>query len=103
MKLHIRKGDRVRVLSGKDRGEEGEVMVVYPKKQRAIVGGINIIRKAIRPDQNNPDGGIVEQEATIHISNLMLVEGGKTTRTGRQKNEKGKGLVRVSKNTGKIV
>lgn len=103
MKLHIRKGDRVRVLSGKNRGDEGEVLVVMPVKQRAIVEGVNIIRKAIRPDQNNPDGGIVEQEASIHISNLMLLEGGKPTRTTRVKNENGKGWVRVSKKTGKTV
>lgn len=103
MKLHIRKGDKVRVLSGKDRGKEGEVLVVYPHKQRAIVEGVNIVRKAIRPDQTNPNGGIVDQEASIHISNLMLLEGGNPVRTGRQKNEKGKGWVRVSKKTGKSV
>ena len=103
MKLHIRKGDRVRVLSGKNRGKEGEVLVVYPQKQRAIVEGVNIVKKAIRPDQSNPNGGIVEQEAPIHISNLMLLEGGTPTRTGRIKNENGKGWLRVSKKTGKTV
>jgi large subunit ribosomal protein L24 len=103
MKLHIRKGDKVKVLSGKDRGKEGEVLVVYPNKQRAIVEGVNIVRKAIRPDQNNPNGGVVDQEASIHISNLMLLEGGTPVRTGRLKNEKGKGWVRVSKKTGKSV
>ncbi|MEZ4688616.1 MAG: 50S ribosomal protein L24 [Bacteroidia bacterium] len=101
--MHIRKGDKVKVLSGKDRGKEGEVLVVYPQKQRAIVEGVNIVRKAIRPDQTNPNGGVVDQEAPIHISNLMLLEGGTPVRTGRQKNENGKGWVRVSKKTGKSV
>jgi large subunit ribosomal protein L24 len=103
MKLHIRKGDRVRVLCGKDRGKEGEVLVMYPHKQRAIVEGVNIVRKAIRPDQTNPNGGVVDQEASIHISNLMILEGGTPIRTGRVKNENGKGWVRVSRKTGKSV
>lgn len=103
MKLHIRKGDRVRVLSGKDRGKEGEVLLVFPQKNRAIVEGVNVIRKAIRPDQTNPNGGIVDQEASIHTSNLQLLEGGAPVRTGRIKNESGKGWIRVSKKTGKSV
>jgi len=103
MKLHIKKGDTVRVLSGKDRGQQGRVLVVFPQKQKAIVEGINMVYKHRRPDQQNPQGEIVEQEAPIHISNLMLLAGGEPTRTGRVKNEDGKGWLRVSKKTGEIV
>lgn len=103
MKLHIRKGDNVRVLSGRDRGREGRVMVVYPQTQKAIVEGINVIQRHLRPDQDNPQGGIVEREAPIHISKLMLLEGGTPTRTGRKKSENGKGWVRYSKKTGEII
>jgi large subunit ribosomal protein L24 len=104
-KLHIRKGDTVRILSGSDRGKEGKVLRMMPAKERAIVEGINIVSKHMRPSQKNPDGGIVEQEASIHISKLMLIDP-KTkqpTRTGRKVNEAGKGWVRVSKKTGEIV
>lgn len=102
-KLHIKKGDTVRVLSGKDRGREGRVLVVFPATQKAIVEGINIVYKHRRPDQQNPQGEIVEQEAGIHISKLMLVANGEPTRTGRVKNEDGKGWIRISKKTGEIV
>ena len=72
-KLHIKKGDNVRVLSGVYRGQEGQILKIYPKTQRAIVEGINLISKHVRPSQQNPDGGIIEQEGTIHISNLMVI------------------------------
>lgn len=104
-KLHIRKGDTVRILSGADRGKEGKVLRMMPATQRAIVEGMNIITKHMRPSQQNPDGGIVEQEAPIHIAKLMLIDP-KTkqpTRTGRKVNETGKGWVRVSKKSGEIV
>lgn len=104
-KLHIRKGDTVRILSGTDRGKEGKVLVVYPATERAIVEGMNIITKHMRPTQENPDGGIVEQEAAIHTSKLMLIDPNtkQPTRVGRRKNENGKGWVRYSKKTGEIV
>ncbi len=104
-KLHIRKGDTVRILSGADRGEEGKVLRMMPSKGRAIVEGINLVTKHQRPTQKNTEGGIIEQEAPIHISKLMLIDP-KTkqpTRTGRIKNESGKGWVRVSKKSGEIV
>lgn len=104
-KLHIRKGDTVRILSGANRGEEGKILRMLPAKERAIVEGMNMITKHVRPTQKNPDGGIIEQEAPIHISKLMLIDP-KTkqpTRTGRIKNESGKGWVRVSKKSGEIV
>ena len=103
MKLHIKKGDKVRVLSGKDRGEEGEVLLVLHAKNRAIVEGVNMMTKAVRPDQQNPDGGIIQQEAAIHTSNLMLLEKGAPTRTGRMKSENGKGWERYSKKTGEKI
>ncbi len=102
-KLHIKKGDTVRVLCGKDRGATGRVLLVFPDKYRAIVEGVNMVRKHVKPNQQSPQGGIVEQEASIHLSNLMLMEGNTPTRTGRMKNEEGKGWVRYSKNTGNPV
>ena len=102
-KLHIKKGDTVRVLSGRDRGREGRVQVVYKKDQRAIVEGMNMVTKHRKPDLNNPQGSVVQLEAPIHISNLMLVDpkSGEPTRIGRTKTDKG--WVRVSKKTGEII
>jgi large subunit ribosomal protein L24 len=102
-KMHIRKGDTVRVLCGQDRGEEGRVLRVFPKKGTAIVEGIRLVSKHMRPSQENPNGGIVQKEAPIQVSNLMLVEGGTPTRTGRKKSETGIGWERYSKNTGEII
>ena len=72
-KLHIKKDDTVVVLSGKDRGKQGVVLEIYPKKQRAIVEGVHIITRHLRPSQMG-EGGVVEREGTIHISNLKKVE-----------------------------
>ena len=104
-KLHIKKDDLVRVLSGKDRGKEGRVMVVFPNEHRAIVEGVRVVRKHQRPHQRDPAGGIIEQEAPIHVSNLMLIDpSSKTpTRVGRQKREDGKGWVRYAKKSGEII
>ena len=110
-KLHIRKGDRVRVLSGKDRGKEGKVQSIVTNKDRfngevtkkAIVEGINMVTKHQKPNQANPQGAIIQIEAPIHASNLMVVHGGSPTRISRQKAENGKGWVRVSKKTGEII
>ena len=73
-KLHIKKNDTVVVLSGQDRGKQGVVLDVFPKKQRAIVEGVNIIIRHLRPNQAG-QGGIVEREGTIHISNLKKIDG----------------------------
>lgn len=73
-KLHIRKDDLVLVLSGQDRGKQGVVLEVYPKKNRAVVEGINFVTCHLRPNQMG-QGGIVEREGTIHISNLKKVDG----------------------------
>lgn len=72
-KLHIKKDDTVVVLSGKDRGRQGVVLEVYPKKQRAVVEGVHFVKRHLRPSQMG-EGGVVEREGTIHISNLKKVE-----------------------------
>ena len=78
----IKKGMIVRVISGAHRGEEGKVLFVSPKRKRIIVEGVNFIKKSTRPTQENPNGGIVEKEASLHISNVMVLQGGKVSRIG---------------------
>lgn len=101
-KLHIKKGDTVYVNTGVDKGKTGRVLEVVIEKQRAVVEGINMVSKSAKPSAKNPQGGIVKQEAAIHISNLNPVEGGKPVRVGRKLNADGK-LVRISKKTGKEI
>ena len=85
-KLHIKKGDTVYVNAGNDKGKTGKVLEVIPSKDRAIVEGINIVSKHTKPSPKNPQGGIVKQEAGIHISNLQVVDPttGAATRIGRK-------------------
>ncbi len=78
----IKKGMIVRVISGAHRGSEGKVLFVSPKRKRIIVEGVNFIKKSARPTQENPKGGIVEKEASLHISNVMVLQGGKVSRIG---------------------
>lgn len=101
-KLHIKKGDKVVVIAGANRGKTGDVLQVFPLKNRAIVEGVNIVKKHTKPSNDNP-GGINEVAAPVHISNLMLVDpkSGKPTRIGRKEVE-GK-LVRYSKKSGEII
>jgi large subunit ribosomal protein L24 len=73
-KLNVRTGDKVKVLSGKDRGKEGKVLAVNRKHGRALVEGVNLMKKAVRPSETNPEGGISELESTLHVSNLKVVE-----------------------------
>ncbi len=103
-KLHIKKGDNVVVLSGESKGQKGKVLEVFAEKQRAIVEGVNLVSKHAKPNADNPQGGIVKQEAAIHISNLMVVDPstGNPTRIGRKENEKGN-LVRYSKKSGEEI
>ena len=104
MKLHVKKGDTVLVLSGNDKGKQGKVMSVDLKSQRAIVEGVRIISKHTRPNAEHPQGGIIKQEAPIHISNLMVVDkSGKPTRIGHKKDEKTGKSIRYSKRTGEII
>ncbi len=94
----------VYVTTGRDRGAKGKVLEVFPSKNRAIVEGVNMVSKHVKPSAQNAQGGIVKQEASIHVSNLMLLdpETGKPTRIGRRRNEKGK-LVRYSKKSNKEI
>ena len=98
-KLHIKVGDTVKVLSGNSRGQEGKILVIDKKKDRAVVEGQNMIKKHMKPSASNPQGGIVEKESGIHISNLMVVQNGTASRVGRKLNDAGK-LVRYSKKSG---
>ena len=104
VKLHIKKGDMVFVNAGDSRGQQGKVLSVDAAKQRAIVEGVNLVKKATKPNAKNPQGGIVEQEAPIHISNLQLLDpqSGKPTRVGRKVNAEGK-LVRFAKKSGEEI
>ncbi|MBU0727271.1 50S ribosomal protein L24 [Patescibacteria group bacterium] len=99
---NIRIGMQVKVISGNHKGESGKVLVVMPKTNRIIVQGVNFIKKATRPTQQNPSGGFSEKEASIHISNVMVVQSGKTSRIGYKKLETG-GKVRVTKTTGQEI
>ena len=104
VKLHIKKGDMVYVNAGDNKGQQGKVLEVDPSKQRAIVEGVNLCKKATKPNAKNPQGGIVEQEALIHISNLQVLDpkSGKPTRIGRKADAKGK-LVRYAKKSGEEI
>ena len=103
-KLHIRKGDTVKVISGNSKGKNGKVLEVNLEKRRAVVEGVNIITKHVKPSASNPEGGIEKTEASVHISNLMVVDPatGEATRVGRKLNEKNK-LQRYSKKTGDFI
>ena len=103
-KLHIKKGDTVYVNAGESKGKTGRVLTVLVEKQRAIVEGVNMVSKSTKPSAKNPQGGIVKQEAPIHISNLNVVDPktGEATRIGRKVGADGK-LVRVSKKSGEEI
>ena len=102
-KLHIKKGDTVKVLSGADNGKTGKITSVDREKGRAFVEGVNMVSKHTKPSAANPQGGIVKREASVHISNLMVVDSkGQASRTGRKLNKDGK-LVRYSKKSGEVL
>jgi large subunit ribosomal protein L24 len=100
-KLHIKKGDTVVVISGESKGQQGKVLSINREKGRAIVEAVNMAKRHTKPNAKSPQGGIVEKEASINISNLMVVVGGKPTRIGR-KTENGKN-VRYSKKSGEVI
>ena len=97
-KLHIKKGDMVYVNAGNDKGKTGKVLEIITKKDRAIVEGVNMVSKHTKPNAKHPQGGIIKQEAGVHISNLQVVDPAKggPTRIGRRMGENGK-LVRYAK------
>ncbi|MCH4895508.1 MAG: 50S ribosomal protein L24 [Marinifilaceae bacterium] len=102
--MHIKKGDKVIVNCGKDKSKTGEVIEILAAKDRAIVKGLNLVKKHTKPNAANPQGGIVETEAPIHISNLNLVDpkSGEATRIGRKRDENNN-LVRYSKKSGEEI
>ncbi len=104
VKLHIKKGDMVQVIAGDNKGQQGKVLKVEVSKERAIVEGVNICKKATKPNAQNPQGGIVEKEAPIHVSNLMVLDpkSGKPTKVGRKADANGK-LVRYAKKSGEEI
>ncbi len=103
-KLHIKKGDVVKVNTGEYKGQQGRVLSIDRAKSRAIVEGVNMVSKHAKPSAENPQGGIVKKEAPVHISNLNLVDpsSGDPTRIGRKLNDKNK-LVRYSKKSGEEI
>ena len=103
-KLHIKKNDSVVVLAGEDKGKTGKVLKVLVEKNRALVEGVNMVSKSTKPSAKNPQGGIVKQEAPIHISNLSLIDpkSGKATRVGIKVTEDGK-KVRIAKKSGEEI
>ncbi|MGH6644728.1 MAG: 50S ribosomal protein L24 [Phenylobacterium sp.] len=102
MAAKIRKGDRVVVLTGKDKGRQGSVLKVLPKESRVVVEGLNMVQRHTRPSQGDPQGGIKNKEAPLHVSNVAVVDSkGKATRVGfRMEGDK---KVRFAKTTGEVV
>ena len=100
-KLKIKTGDAVKVIAGDHKGEEGKIVKVFIEKNRAIVEGVNMISKHTKPSAESPQGGIVKKEAPIHISNLMLVENGETTKVGYRMD--GDKKVRFSKKSKEVI
>jgi large subunit ribosomal protein L24 len=103
IKIKLKKGDTVKVISGEARGQQGKIITIDTKNMRATVEGVNMISKSEKPNAKNTNGGIVKKEGSIHISNLMFVEGGKTVRIGRKLNEKTQKIERISSKTKEAV
>ena len=103
-KIHVRKGDTVQIIAGNDKGKTGKVLEVLTDKYRAVVEGANMVTKHNKPTATNPEGGIQQTEAAIHISNLMVVDpsSGEASRVGRKGDAEGK-LQRYSKKSGEFI
>ena len=103
-KFHVKRGDTVYVNAGEYKGQQGRVLEIIRKDNKAIVEGINMASKHTKPNAQYPQGGIIKKEAPVHISNLMLLDGssGESTRIGRRLNDDGK-LVRYSKKSGEEI
>ncbi|MFK2826853.1 50S ribosomal protein L24 [Bacillus sp. B190/17] len=101
--MNVKKGDKVMVITGKDKGKTGIVLAAFPKKDRVLVEGINIVKKHAKPSQVNPQGGIISQEAPIHVSNVMLLDpkSNEPTRVGFKVVDGKK--VRVAKKSGETL
>lgn len=98
--MHVKSGDKVAVLAGKDRGKQGTILAVFPKKERVLVEGVNMVKIHAQPSQENPQGGILEQEAPIHVSNVLPIDpkSGEPTRVGYEVRDGNK--VRIAKKSG---
>ncbi|WP_424769163.1 50S ribosomal protein L24 [Paenibacillus sp. sgz302251] len=103
-KLHVKKDDTVIVITGKDKGKKGRVIAAYPRENRVLIEGVNMVKKHTRPSQANPQGGIIEQEAAVHVSNVMHIDpkSGNVTRIGYKVLDNGK-KVRYAKRSGEVI
>ena len=100
--MKIKKGDTVQVITGNDKGKTGRVIKVFLNKERVVVEGVNMVKKHARPTQDNPQGGIVQKEASIHISNIMVMYKNKVTRVSYKKLDNGKKVRYSNKFKGNI-
>jgi len=100
--MKIKKGDIVKVITGNDSGKQGRVIKMFLSKNRLVVEGVNIVKKHARPTQENPQGGIMEKEASIHVSNVMLVSGDNPTRVRYKTLDDGR-KVKIAKSTGEVI
>ena len=99
-KLHVKKGDTVVVISGKEKGKQGEIIAVDIKRERVTVKGLNLVKRHTKPSQANPQGGIIEKEGTIHVSNVMVLDPEQKVPTRTKKVEENGSLVRVAVKSG---
>lgn len=99
-KLHVKKGDTVVVISGKEKGKQGEIIAVDIKKERVTVKGLNLVKRHTKPTQANPQGGIIEKEGTIHVSNVMVLDPEQKVPTRTKKVEENGSFVRVAVKSG---
>ncbi|KGX90378.1 50S ribosomal protein L24 [Pontibacillus halophilus JSM 076056 = DSM 19796] len=98
--MHVKKGDKVMVITGKDKGKQGTILEAFPKKERVLVEGVNVVKKHAKPSQDNPQGGILNHEAPIHVSNVMPIDPktNEPTRVGYEVRDGKK--VRIAKKSG---
>ncbi|MDY6286984.1 MAG: 50S ribosomal protein L24 [Lachnospiraceae bacterium] len=101
MSVKIRKGDTVRVIAGKDKDKEGKVIRVYEKDHKVLVEGVNMVTKSVKPSAANQQGGIVNKEAPLDISNVMYLQNGQVTRIGYKMD--GDKKVRIARKTGDVI
>lgn len=103
-KLHVKKGDKVAVIAGKDKGKKGKVLLAFPVKERVVVEGANIVKKHTRPTQKNPQSGIIEKPGSIHVSNVQLIcpHCNEPTRVGSKRTDQGKRIRICRKCDGEI-
>ncbi|MFB9757918.1 MULTISPECIES: 50S ribosomal protein L24 [Bacillaceae] len=101
--MHVKKGDKVQVITGKDKGKQGVILAAFPKENRVIVEGVNVVKKHSKPSQLNPQGGIITKEAPVHVSNVLPLDPktGEPTRVGYQVVDGKK--VRVAKKSGQLL